>query len=337
MKAAAQGDGVYLRTYLAPFAPWLDRTDVTDILVNQPGEIWFETRGEPLTRVEAPQIDAVTLQRLTQQIAAASHQGVSRELPLLAATLPNGARVQVIAPPATRRHFALAIRKHDIGDLSLDDYAQSGLLKGVARIGHDGDREIDDQLEALLDAGDVQAFLSHAVRRGKNVLISGGTASGKTTFLNALLKEVPHNDRVIVIEDTPEIFLSQANSVGLVAVRGELGEARVSVEELLKAALRMRPDRLLVGEIRGAEAFSFLRAVNTGHPGSMTTVHADSPKGAFDQIAFMALQAGTNLTRSDIIDYARSVIDIVVQLTRAGGRRAIAGIEFTRRGSAVSA
>jgi type IV secretion system protein VirB11 len=331
MNAAAHGDGgVYLRTYLAPFAPWLERPDVTDILVNQPGEIWFETRGEPLTRVEAPQLDAVMLQRLTQQVAAASHQGVNREHPLLAATLPNGARVQVVAPPATRRHLALAIRKHDIGDLSLDDYARGGMLKGVARIDGEGDRELNERLSGLLDSGDAQAFLSQAVRSGKNILISGGTASGKTTFLNALLKEVPRNDRVIVIEDTPEIHVSQPNSVGLVAVRGELGEARVGVEELLKASLRMRPDRLLVGEIRGAEAFSFLRAINTGHPGSMTTVHADSPRGAFDQIAFMALQAGTNLTRGDIVDYARSVIDIVVQLTRAGGRRAIAGIEFAK-------
>ncbi len=292
MSAAAQGEGgVYLRAYLAPFAPWLERADVTDILVNQPGEIWFETRSEPLTRVDAPQIDAVMLQRLAQQIAAVSHQGVNREHPLLAATLPNGARVQVVAPPATRRHFALAIRKHDIGDLNLDDYARSGMLKGVARIDHDGDRKMDARLSALLDEGEIQAFLSLAVRAGRNILISGGTASGKTTFLNALLKEMPREDRVIVIEDTPEVHLSQPNSVGLVAVRGELGEARVGVEELLKAALRMRPDRLLVGEIRGAEAFSFLRAVNTGHPGSMTTVHADSPRGAFDQIAFMALQA----------------------------------------------
>jgi type IV secretion system protein VirB11 len=329
MRAPETGEGgVYLRTYLAPLAPWLERTDVTDILVNQPGELWFETRGEGLRRAEAPQIDAVMLQRLTQQVAAASHQGVNREHPLLAATLPSGARVQVAAPPATRRHLALAIRKHDIGDLSLDDYAASGLLEGVSRISHDN--EVDARLSALLDAGDIQTFLSQAVRAGKTFLISGGTASGKTTFLNALLKEVPQNDRVIVIEDTPEIHIAQPNSVGLVAVRGDLGEARVGVDELLKAALRMRPDRLLVGEIRGAEAFSFLRAINTGHPGSMTTVHADSPRGAFEQIAFMTLQARTNLTRGDIIEYARSVIDVVVQLTRAGGRRAIAGIEFLR-------
>lgn len=324
--------GVYLRTYLAPFAPWLERADVTDILVNQPGEVWYEASGEGLIRAEAPQVTAVTLQRLAQQIAAASHQGVNREHPLLAATLPSGARVQVVSPPVTRRHFALAIRKHDIGDLSLDDYAQSGAFSSVARLHGRATNSDDARLSALLDAGEVQRFLSEAVRAGKTFVISGGTGSGKTTFLNALLKEVPREERVIVIEDTPEINITQPNAVGLVAVRGDLGEARVDTEELLKAALRMRPDRLMVGEIRGAEAFSFLRAINTGHPGSMTTVHADSPRGAFDQIAFMALQAGTNLTRADVIEYARSVIDVVVQLTRAGGRRAIAGIEYTPRG-----
>lgn len=330
MSALAPAEvGIYLRTYLAPLAPWLERPDVTDILVNQPGEVWFETAGG-MARADAPQVDAVAMQRLARQIAGATYQGVSREHPLLAATLPSGARVQVVSPPATRRHFALAIRKHDIGDLSLDDYACSGALEGVARLDRDADNAINAQLAALLDAGDAQAFLVNAVRSGKTILISGGTGSGKTTFLNALLKEVPTQERVIVIEDTPEIYLAQPNAVGLIAVRGELGEARVDTEELLKAALRMRPDRLMVGEIRGAEAFSFLRAINTGHPGSMTTVHADSPKGAFEQIAFMALQAGTNLTRADIIDYARSVIDIVVQLTRASGRRAISGIEFLR-------
>jgi len=274
------------------------------------------------------------LRRQTQRTDE-EHEGPQRQqttidgFPLLAATLPSGDRVQVVAPPATRRHFALAIRKHTIGDLTLSDYARAGALNSVRRIDHSSDSETNARLLDLLDAGEIQSFLSGAVRAGKTILISGGTASGKTTFLNALLKEVPAHERVIVIEDTPEIHVSQSNAVGLVAVRGELGEARVDTEDLLKAALRMRPDRLLVGEIRGPEAFSFLRAINTGHPGSMTTVHADSPRGAFEQIAFMALQAGANLTRTDVLDYAHSVIDIVIQLTRANGARAIAGIEFT--------
>lgn len=330
MSAATDGN-VYLRSYLAPLAPWLERSDVTDVLINRPGEVWFETRGGALECSEAPFVTASMLQRLAQQVAASTHQGVNREHPLLSATLPGGARIQIASPPATRAHFAIAIRKHDVGDLSLADYETAGAFANVRRLSVDAAREHDAELDALLERGELGAFFREAVRRGKNILVSGGTGSGKTTFLNALLKEVQAQDRIIVIEDTPEIHVSQPNAVGLVAVRGELGEARVGMEELLQAALRMRPDRLLVGEIRGVEAISFLRAINTGHPGSMTTIHADSPQGAFDQIALMAMQARVNLSRDDVLSYARSVIDIVVQLTRVGGKRRIEGVSFTPR------
>ena len=322
------GEGVYLRTYLAPFAPWLDRADVTDILVNQPGEVWIDG-ANGFERIATPEVTEMMLQRLAQQIAAHSAQGVSREYPLLAATLPDGARVQVAAPPATRKHVALAIRKHVVQDLTLADYDAAGAFAQVRKSG--GRAAADAELAALLDRGDMPAFFSKAVREGRNIVISGGTGTGKTTFLNALLKEVPRGDRLIVIEDTPEVKLLHPNAVGLVAVGSELGEARVGIDELLRASLRMRPDRLMVGEIRGPEAFTFLRAVNTGHPGSLTTVHADSPEGALEQIAFMTLQAGLTLTRADVIDYARSVIDIVVQLGRVAGKRGVSSVVFHRR------
>jgi type IV secretion system protein VirB11 len=323
------GEGVYLRTYLAPFAPWLDRQDVTDILVNQPGEVWIDG-AKGFERVASPDVTDVMLQRLSQQIAAHSAQGVSREYPLLAATLPDGARVQVATPPATRKHVALAIRKHVVQDLTLADYEAAGAFAQARKAGG-GRAAADAELAALLDRGDLPAFFSKAVRGGRNIVISGGTGTGKTTFLNALLKEIPQQDRLIVIEDTPEVKLGHPNAIGLVAVGSELGEARVGIDELLRASLRMRPDRLMVGEIRGPEAFTFLRAVNTGHPGSLTTVHADSPEGALEQIAFMTLQAGLTLTRSDVIDYARSVIDIVVQLGRVAGKRGVSSVVFHRR------
>lgn len=324
------GEGVYLRTYLAPFTPWLDRPDVTDILVNKPGEVWIDGAGG-FERIAAPDVTEVMMLRLAQQIAAHTAQGVSREHPLLAATLPDGARVQIVSPPATRSHFALAIRKHVVQDLTLDNYEAAGAFAGLKRGGASERAEKDAELQGLLDRGEMKAFFSKAVKAGRNIVISGGTGTGKTTFLNALLKEIPETDRVIVIEDTPEVKLGHPNAVGLIAVNSELGESRVGIDELLRASLRMRPDRLMVGEIRGAEAFTFLRAVNTGHPGSLTTVHADSPQGAMDQIAFMTLQAGLTLTRADVIDYARSVIDVVVQLTRTSGRRGVSQVVFHRR------
>lgn len=329
MSLAPVAGNAYLRTFLAPLSHWLDRADITDILVNRPGEVWFEVIGQGLSRGDAPGLTDVALQRLAQQIAAASHQGVSREHPLLSAALPSGARVQIIAPPATRAHMAIAIRKHVVADLGIDQYEQSGAFDHV-RFGDRGARaDRRAELQRLLQARDVKGFLRRAVRTRANILISGGTASGKTTLLNALLKEIPDEERLIVIEDTPEVKIDRANSLGLVAVKSELGEARVSVDELLQASLRMRPDRLLVGEIRGPEAFTFLRAVNTGHPGSITTVHADSPAGALDQVAFMTLQAGLTLSRSDVLDYARNVIDAVVQVARLNGRRVVTDIELT--------
>jgi type IV secretion system protein VirB11 len=322
-------EGVYLRTYLAPLSPWLDRPDVTDILVNRPGEVWIDG-ADGSQRIEAPDVTAVMLQRLAQQIAAASSQGVSREHPLLAANLPDGARVQIVAPPATRKHIALAIRKHVVSDLTLADYEASGAFTDARRARTDEIDPVDATLSALLDRGEMRSFFSIAVRAGKNIVISGGTGAGKTTFLNALLKEVPKTDRLIVIEDTPEVVLWHPNAVGLVAVKSQLGESQIGVDELLRASLRMRPDRLLLGEIRGPEAFTFLRAVNTGHPGSLTTVHADSPLGALEQIAFMTLQAGLTLTRADVIDYARDVIDIIVQLSRVNGKRIVSSVALHR-------
>jgi type IV secretion system protein VirB11 len=156
--------------------------------------------------------------------------------------------------------------------------------------------------------------------------VSGGTSSGKTTFLNALLREVPASERVILIEDTPEIRLQSPAGLGLVAVKGALGEARVTTDDLLQASLRLRPDRIVLGELRGTEAVSFLRAINTGHPGSFSTIHANSPTAALEQLGLMVMQAGLGLSRSDTLAYARSVIDVVVQLSRRSGRREIAGI-----------
>ena len=319
---AADDANVYLRSYLAPFANWLDADDVTEILVNRAGEVWVERSGAAaMERHAVPAIDAQLLERLAHQIARINHQGVSRETPLLAATLPDGARVQMVLPPATRGDAALAIRKHVVHDLSLDD-CLAGCAAPASAPG------TDTGLAAQLASGDLTGFLRSAVAARRTILLSGGTSSGKTTLLNALLKEIPASERVIAIEDTPEIRLDRPNAVGLVAVAGDQGEARVSVDDLMRASLRMRPDRLLVGELRGAETVTFLRAINTGHPGSLSTIHASSVDGAFEQIALMCMQAGLGLTRSETVDYARSMVDVVVQMTRAAGRREISEVRL---------
>lgn len=315
--ASLTEDGVYLKSYLRPFAPFLERDEVTEILVNRPHEVWVESIGQSgMQRFEVPELDEGLLGRLAAQIARSVFQGVNRENPLLSAALPSGERVQIIAPPASA-HWALSIRRHRQVELSLDDY-DKGPIKAqkTAQLSLDIDYARRKPI----------AFLKDAVAAKKTILISGGTSSGKTTFLNALLKTVPEYERLITVEDTPEIKTQHPNALSLLAVKGDLGEARIGIDDLLQASLRMRPDRLIVGEIRGKEANTFLRAINTGHPGSFTTVHANTPQGALEQIALMVLQSGTQLSRNETLAYASSLIDVVVQLARVDGERQIVDI-----------
>ena len=330
MSASAADQPIYLHRYLAPLADMLARPDITDIYVNGPGEVWIETLSGTIERHDAPALDVATLDRLARQIAAQSHQGISREHPLLSATLPDGARVQIVAPPATRGPLALAIRKHISSDLGLEDYVASGAFDPVIRRDASDADDLDRALRTMLDAGDIAGLLATAVKGRKNILVSGGTSTGKTTFLNALIREIPQDERLILIEDTAELRLNHLNAIGLLATRGALGEARVSADDLLGASLRMRPDRIIVGELRGEEAYTFLRAVNTGHPGSMTTVHADSAERAIEQIALLVLQTGTRLGRADVQHYVRSTVDVFVQLTRIGGRRRVSEVRLSR-------
>jgi type IV secretion system protein VirB11 len=321
-----EGGGVYLRAYLAPLTGMLARPDVTDIYVNRPGELWVETTGGAIERHDAPGLDEATLARLSRQIASLSHQGISREHPLLSAKLPDGSRVQVVAPPATRGNIAIAIRKHVSPDLTLEDYVAGGAFAETRRGREAGASRTDRELAAKLNSGDIAGLLSAAVKARRNILVSGGTSTGKTTFLNALLREVPADERLILIEDTPELSVAHENSIGLLAARSALGEAQVSADDLVAASLRMRPDRIILGELRGEEAFAFLRAINTGHPGSMTTVHADGAERAIEQVVLLVLQAGTQLSRDDVRHYIKSTVDVFVQLERIAGKRRIAEV-----------
>jgi type IV secretion system protein VirB11 len=320
--------GVYIAHYLSLLGPFLGREDVTDIYVNQPGELWLETLGGATERHHVPELTSAMLARLAEQVAAHAHQGINRAHPLLAATMPGGERAQFVAPPATRGPLALAIRKHQARDLTLEALAAGGAFDAVATDASAARADDTAELVELKARGQFAALLSAAVRQRRNILVSGGTSTGKTTFLNALLREVGREERLIVIEDTPELDIVQDNAVGLVAARSALGEAVVDMDALLNAALRMRPDRIILGELRGPEAFTFLRAVNTGHPGSMTTIHADSPERAIEQVALLVLQTGTRLDRESVVHYVRSTIDVFVQLERRGGRRFVSAVEL---------
>ena len=315
--------GYYLDSFLAPLASWLAREDVTDIYINRPGEVWIESLGGAMECHKDPGLTEQLLGRLARQVAAYGSQGISRAAPLLAASLPDGSRVQIIAPPATRDGHVMAIRRHVKTDFSLADWRDSEAFVGLKRSEAAIDRERSWHTVGEGEAPDV---LADAVRARRNIIVAGGTSSGKTTFLNALLAEIPSHERLLTIEDTEELRIEHPNAVGLIAARGRLAEAEVSAEDLLIASLRMRPDRIILGELRGSEAFTFLRAVNTGHPGSMTTIHADTPQRAIEQLALMVLQTGSRLARDDVRHYVRESIDVFVQLERREGRRRVSQV-----------
>jgi type IV secretion system protein VirB11 len=322
---------VFLDRALAPLRPWLDDDQVVEICANGPGEIFVERFGQAaMERHNLPEMTAAAIRHLNERVAGHSGQSVNEEHPLLSAALETGERFQGVLPPATTSGGAFAIRKQVIKEMRLGDYRKLGSFDRVTVASAGEFSEIDRELCIHLDAGRIEAFIQLAVLNRYSILLAGGTSSGKTTFLNAILKEVPVDERIITIEDTREVRPIQANHLALVASKGDQGEARVTVETLLQASMRLRPDRIFLGEIRGPEAYSFLRAINTGHPGSITTVHADSPQGAFEQLALMVMQAGLGLRRDEIVAYIRSVLPIVIQQTKVGGWRGTSAIYFSR-------
>lgn len=331
MNTAARSPTVFIDRALEPVRPWLDDDQVVEICANGPGTVWIERFGQSaMERHDVPALTGHALRYLAERVAGHSGQSVNEQHPLLSAALPTGERFQGVLPPATTAGGAFAIRKQVIREMRLGDYRRLGSFENVGTAEEGVLSETDRQLCEHLDAGHIEAFIRLAVANRYSILLSGGTSSGKTTFLNAILKEVPADERIITIEDTREVNPVQENYLPLVASKGEQGEARVTIEALLQASMRLRPDRIFLGELRGAEAYSFLRAINTGHPGSITTIHADNPASAFEQLALMVMQAGLGLRRDEIVAYIKSVLPIVIQQTRIGGWRGTSEIYFSR-------
>ena len=318
---------IFLLRYLEPYLKHLDSDQISELCVNTPGEVWIERAGHPfMESIADPEVTPEHLLRLAHLLAGNTDQAVNAHTPLLSALLPTGERVQVILEPAATRGIALSIRRQVVKNLSLDDYRQAGAFEAVNVTRKEIVRQDDSHLRSLVEQSNIAEFLDQAVKQKKNIIVSGGTSTGKTTFLNALLKSIDPRERIVTIEDTQEVIPTQRNWVSLLASKGDQGSAKVSIQDLLEASLRMRPDRLLLGELRGAEAATFLRAINTGHPGSITTVHADSARGALEQISLMVLQAGLGLKRTEILAYIGSVVDCVIQLKRIDGKRVVSDI-----------
>lgn len=317
-----------LDSYLLPLKEILDRDGVNEVSINRPHEVWIEMKGD-MIREELPTFDLEHLKSLGRLVAQATEQRLSEEEPLLSATLPNGFRIQIVFPPACEPGCVIiSIRKPSSLKWSLEDYDKMGMFDSTS-VGEVEDKN-DLILAKLLQLGRIKDFLHRAVLYKKNIIISGGTSTGKTTFTNAVIRSIPHEERLITVEDAREVDLtSHPNRVHLLASKGGQGRAKTTTQDLIEACLRLRPERIIVGELRGSEAFSFLRAINTGHPGSISTLHADTPKMAIEQLKMMVMQAGLGMTPTEITSYIKNVIDIVVQLKRGGkGRRYVSEVYF---------
>ncbi len=320
-----------LNTYLEPLNEIFDRDGVNEVCVNQPGEVWIENKGE-ITMEKIPAFDFDHLQAMAYLIAESTEQKISGENPLLSATLPNGFRVQIAMPPACEtQKIIYAIRKPSTLQWSLDDYEKMGAFDQTVVAKKELDEDIVKLME-LIEQKKIKEFLRSAVLFKKNLIISGGTSTGKTTFANAVFREIPTHERLITAEDAREIQLpAHGNRVHLLASKGGQGRAKITTQDLIEACLRLRPDRIIVGELRGSEAYSFLRAINTGHPGSISTLHADTPLMAIEQLKLMVMQAGLAINAEEIRNYVIYVVDVIVQLKWGEkGRRYISEILFTQ-------
>nr|WP_313391188.1 P-type DNA transfer ATPase VirB11 [Brevundimonas diminuta] len=316
-------DTAVLDHYLAPLRPFLEPEAVTEVVVNRPGEVGVEAAG--LWRWHTvPDLTEAWLHTLAVAAAAFTRQDVDAEHPICSTVLPGKERCQIVLPPAVPGGMiSLTIRKPSRRRMGLEDFEAAGLFATATAVsGHEID-ETDSALIALRQGGDWPGFFRLAVESRRNILISGATGSGKTTFAKGLVELIPLHERLLTIEDTRELTVPHRNAVHLLYANDGQGLARTGPRALLESALRMRPDRILLQELRdGAAAFFFLRSVNSGHPGSITTVHSDSAALAFEQLALLVRESegGRDLPREDIRDLLHLMVDVVVQMKKVDGR-----------------
>jgi type IV secretion system protein VirB11 len=328
--SAGSPDPSSLQLTLAPLRVYLDDECLTELCINRPNEGFIE-RSSGWQRIALPFADYPWCLRLAKLVANHSHQRIDFESPLLSATLPTGERAQIaLAPATTDGTVSITLRKPSTKLFTLDQLAAAGTLAHT-RVGNDTTGNEDQLLARLLDSGNTLDFLKAAVRSRKNILLSGATGSGKTTWTKALIQEIPADERLIAIEDARELVLDKhPNHVRLYYSKDGQGQARVTPKQLLEATLRMKPDRILLAELRGEEAFHYLRNVNSGHPGSITSIHAGSPALALEQLVLLVKEsnAGRELPRADILELLHQSIDIVLQVGIHGGRRALHEVVF---------
>ncbi len=287
---------VYDRTlahFLAPIGAELADPDVTEILINGPDEVFVERRGR-LTRAEARFADSAALEAAARNIAQFTGKRLVPETASVEARLPDGSRVHIVQPPAARKGLCVSIRKFSESRMDLAALVERGAISPPAA-----------------------EFLSICVASARNLIVSGGTGSGKTTLLNALSGRIDPSERIIVLEDSSELRLQQEHVVAFESQPADRsGRGQVTIRDLFRASLRMRPDRVVVGECRGGEALDMIQAMTSGHAGSLSTLHANSPDDALHRLETMALMGGIDLPLVALRGQIASAVDVIVQIAR---------------------
>jgi len=293
---------------LGPIDALLRDPSISEVMVNAPEEVFFEREGI-LYLSDVRFRDLTHIMRVVERVIAPIGRRVDESSPMVDARLPDGSRVNIIIPPVAPKSPTITIRKFRADKLSMDDLVAAQTL-----------------------TPDMAEFLKACVKLKLNVIVSGGTGTGKTTFLNAMSEFIPEDERILTIEDPMEIKIRQPHVVSLEARPSNIdGKGEVSQRDLLRNTLRMRPDRIIIGEVRGPEAFDMLNAMNTGHEGSLSTIHANSPRDALSRIENMVLMASLELPDRAIREQTSSALDLFIQLARGtdGVRRVTKVTECT--------
>lgn len=314
MNAAAQSRDM-LRHYLEPLRPFLDDVDaqgITEVCVNRPGEVWTECNAG-WVRHDVPSLSFQHCFQLAKLIASYNGTAIREDQPILSAKLPTKERVQIVMPPAcTEKTISITIRKPSMLDFSLEELDQQGSFAYVKNASK-GLLPFEHELLKLRDEGRYREFLELAVKSHRNIIIGGATGSGKTTITKSLIKCIPHSERVITIEDVHELFLDGfPNKVHLFFRNG--ADSNFTSQDALASCVRMKPDRILLAELRGPETLDYIDSLNTGHPGSISTIHANSATDVFSRLTSLIKKSPAGLTLD--AEYIRAMcletVDIVL-------------------------